>query len=523
MSDFPKSSEPWNILPICVRKPNMEAPDPRQSSPCPSERVLLELVRGELDPERLASMLAHTESCASCELVVAEAGLAITAEAGDLLEQTHHSTRGLFAPGQLIASRYRIQARIGRGGMGEVYLAIDEELGERVALKTIASALGSDPILVEHFKQELRLARKVSHPNVCRTLEFGRHELEAGLSQCFFTMQFIDGVTLRRRLVRSGAFELPEALATVRDLALGLQAIHDQNIVHRDIKPDNVMLAVLAPDERGRAPVPLWLDFGVARVDLRESVSRGLLAGTPDYVAPELLAGKVATRASDVYALGLVLYEMLVGDLRFARVDSFLEAVGRPNLGLPAPSQLRAGLPAALDQLVLECLCASPEGRPTSALAVAERVRAIEVAPTLGNDSHPARSPSVTLERATAAGSRGRFSRAAWLLLAAGVAIATLGARFALAPRTPLPAANDRDQSASNAAPLSPVQPTLFESYPAVSPGHALPTSPPAESARPKLKRSKGSEKPQSTPSASASPHSSSAPPHSVSEFGGRR
>jgi serine/threonine protein kinase len=487
----------------------MAAPEPKVSGPCPSERVILELVRGELDPDRLASMLAHTESCASCELVVAEAGLAITAEAGDLLEQAHSSTRGLFTSGQLIASRYRIQDRIGRGGMGEVYLAVDEELGERIALKTIASALGSDPVLVEHFKQELRLARKVSHPNVCRTLEFGRHELEAGPSQCFFTMQFIDGVTLRRRLVRGGPFDLHEALATVRHLALGLQAIHEQNIVHRDIKPDNVMLA---PDPKQPGIVPLWLDFGVARVDLRESACRGLLAGTPDYAAPELLAGKVATRASDVYALGLVLYEVLVGDLPFARVGSFLEAAGRQNLGASAPSLLRAGIPAALDELVLACLAPAPERRPSSALAVAEQIRAIEVA--LGNASSDIPEPDTSAALIGPAESRRQRSRLPWLLLPGVAVAASIGAYRALVPAAPAPAASVQEEGASNVGLPSLTQSPLPDPSAAAPPEPVLLASPQVQSARPKAKRSKGSEKPASAPSAS---------PHAVSEFGGRR
>src|SRR6185369_12642009 len=272
-------------------------------APCPTEHAILQLVRGELDASVVESLLLHTDACENCALVVAEAGRAISEEAGDEPTPAEQSEGGgPFAAGSLIAGRYRVRARVGRGGMGQVYLAIDEELGERVALKTIAPALACDPLLVEHFKRELRLARQVSHPNVCKTLEFGRHELETGICQRFFTMQFIDGVTLRRRLLEAGAFELHSALGLVRDLALGLQAIHEQNIVHRDIKPDNVMLSA---GFGSGSLVPLWLDFGVARVDLRESASRGVIAGTPDYAAPELLQGEVATHASDLYALGL--------------------------------------------------------------------------------------------------------------------------------------------------------------------------------------------------------------------------
>jgi len=487
----------------------MEAPEPSAIDLCPSEHELLALVRGELTPGRLESILAHTDLCANCALVVGEAGLAVTAETDDVLEQDQRSpTCGIFAKGQLVAARYRIRDRIGRGGMGEVYSAVDEELGEQVALKTIASALGSDPVLVEHFKQELRLARKVSHPNVCRTLEFGRHELESGISQCFFTMQFIDGMTLRRRLIQGEPFELLEALATVRDLALGLEAIHAQNIVHRDIKPDNVMLSA---DAKKRSLVPLWLDFGVARVDLRESTSRGLLAGTPDYAAPELLAGKVATRASDVYALGLVLHEVLVGDLPFARVGSFSEAAFRPSLGPPAPSLLRAGIPAALDDLVLECLSAFPERRPTSALLVADRLHILQMA--LSNEPRSTRVPGVQAALEPARAQREPWRRL-WYLVATAVVAGLLGAHFALRAAAPMSASIRIEPIVSSTTLPSLVQTSRAEAK-ATPPTRALPTvSRPAQTERATAAPTGGSQRPTSMPSAS---------PHTVSDFGGRR
>src|SRR6478609_1558416 len=361
-------------MPPCVRKEQSLGSLEPMNEACPSERTVMQLVRGELGADGLEQLLAHTDTCAHCAIVVAEAGLAVSAELGEEHELPLPShERRAFAPGCLIASRYRIHARIGRGGMGEVYSAVDEELGERVALKTIAPTRGSDPLLVEHFKRELRLARKVSHPNVCKTLEFGRHDLEGGVSQCFFTMQFIEGVTLRRRLSEGERLELEQALGLVHDLAVGLQAIHEQNIVHRDIKPDNVMLTT--EPGTGRL-VPSWLDFGVARADLRESRSLGL-AGTPDYAAPELLHGKVATRASDLYALGLVLHEVLVGNLPFSRVRSFAEAAERGPVEPLRPSAFRSDLPPALDELVRDCLAADPVLRPASAAQLAARLDSI--------------------------------------------------------------------------------------------------------------------------------------------------
>lgn len=472
----------------------MELLDPSSSGACPSEQELLELVRGELDAQRLDDVLAHTGSCEGCAWAVAESGLAIAVEAGDVVEPVRSSAQGLFETGQLIASRYRIQARIGRGGMGEVYSAIDEELGERIALKFIASQLSSDPLFVERFKRELRLARKVSHPNVCKTLELGRHEIEAGISHYFFTMQFIDGVSLRRRLIDGEPFELPEALAVVHDLALGLEAIHQQSIVHRDIKPDNVILAC---NGETRACVPLWLDFGVARIDLRESASRGLLAGTPDYAAPELLEGKVATRASDIYALGLVLYEVLVGDLPFAPVASFSAAAGRASLRQAAPSLLRAGIPGALDELVQECLSASPEHRPPTARLVADRLCAI-------GESLNANSRGLRAERSW---------RRSWLLLLAACAVAALGAWVHLRSASPAPAV--ASGAGETTVPDRAVSGLVQPPEPAPRSSITAPTIPlPAPSARAKAKRNAVLQKPSSAPSASS---------HSVSDFGGRR
>lgn len=468
---------------------------------CPTERAILQLVRGELDVSLIESMLLHTEACDNCALVVAEAGLAISADAGDELNQDGQSeVRGPFASGSLIAGRYRIQARVGRGGMGQVYLAIDEELGERVALKTIAPALACDPLLVEHFKRELRLARQVSHPNVCKTLEFGRHELETGASQCFFTMQFIDGVTLRRRLLEDGAFELQDALSLVRDLALGLHAIHEQNIVHRDVKPDNVMLT---PTFRNASVVPLWLDFGVARVDLRESVSRGVIAGTPDYAAPELLHGKVATHASDLYALGLVLYEVLVGHLPFSHARSFSEAARRRFLIPALPSAFRPGLPAAVDQLVFECLATSPQERPTSAGQVAERLRCILM--DLNGSS-------------VAAPVEQKPAPKRWLRpVAATLVSAMLGAGLAQRASRPAHVAGARSVQALHVGPPSLTPPSATEPKSTPPPTALEIAEPKAPPARAKAARAK----PPETPVAAAS--APTVGPHTLSDFGGRR
>lgn len=343
------------------------------SDACPSEDEVVALFCGQLAPEAISRVLAHADSCSMCALVVAEAGSAFAQQEGQ--RAPLRSPPAVFAPGQIVASRYRIEQRIGHGGMGEVYSAVDQEFYDRVALKTICPAFASEPSSVDRFKLELRLARRISHPSVCRVFEFGRHELSPGASQCFFTLDFIEGVTLRQRLLESGRVDVPSALQFARELASGLAAIHGQNVVHRDIKPENVML----PSEQSGATA-IWVDFGLARVDLRESRSAAILAGTPDYAAPELARGNVASRSSDIYSFGVMLYELLTGALPFASCASFRAATQRIAVDLRAPSVLRPEIPPELDALVLACLQELPERRPPSADHVAARLGEIATA-----------------------------------------------------------------------------------------------------------------------------------------------
>ena len=204
-----------------------------------------------------------------------------------------------FVPGTMLNTRYRIVGLLGRGGMGEVYRAEDLKLGQVVALKFLPMEVTNRPDRLARFHQEVRLARQVSHPNVCRVHDIG----EAG-GQHFLSMEYIDGEDLASLLRRIGRLPPDKALELARQLCAGLTAAHERNVLHRDLKPANVLI-----DGRGRAHLA---DFGLADLSgHRRDVPE--IAGTPGYMAPEQLAGRDVTTRTDVYALGLVLYEMFTG------------------------------------------------------------------------------------------------------------------------------------------------------------------------------------------------------------------
>jgi predicted Ser/Thr protein kinase len=263
---------------------------------------------------------------------------------------------GRFLPGRLVASRYRIIALLGKGGMGEVYRADDLTLGQAVAMKFLPDEAGRDEGLLERFRNEVRMARRVSHPNVCRVYDVGEVE-----GQTFFTMEYIDGEDLASLLRRIGRLPPDKALDIARHLCAGLAAAHAKGVLHRDLKPANIML-----DGRGQVVIT---DFGLAGVadDIRGPEVR---SGTPAYMSPEQLAGKEVSPRSDIYALGLVLYEVFTGKRAFA--EKLAGAVLTGGDRTPSrPSSVVKDLDPIVEKVILRCLETEPSARPTTALAVA--------------------------------------------------------------------------------------------------------------------------------------------------------
>ena len=263
---------------------------------------------------------------------------------------------GRFLPGRLVAGRYRIIALLGKGGMGEVYRADDLTLGQAVALKFLPDEAARDEGLLERFRNEVRIARRVSHPNVCRVYDVGDVD-----GQTFFTMEYVDGEDLASLLRRIGRLPPDKALDIARQLCAGLAAAHSKGVLHRDLKPANIML-----DGRGQVVIT---DFGLAGVadDIRGNEIR---SGTPAYMAPEQLAGKEVSQRSDIYALGLVLYEVFTGKRAFAEKTA-AHLHGHGDHTPSRPSSVVKDLDPIVEKVILRCLEAEPGARPATALAVA--------------------------------------------------------------------------------------------------------------------------------------------------------
>ena len=269
---------------------------------------------------------------------------------------SHGSVDGAeFAPGTRLADRYRIVALLGRGGMGEVYRADDLRLGQPVALKFLPRSLERDVARLERFLGEVRTARQVSHPNVCRVYDIG----EIG-GRHFLSMEYVDGEDLAALLRRIGRLPVDKAVDIARQLCAALAAAHDKGVLHRDLKPANVML-----DGRGKVRLT---DFGLAGT---EGAAEPGLAGTPAYMAPEQFAGRAATVQSDIYALGLVLYELFSGKRAFeAPTIAELRRLHEESHAEQLTSSVR-DLDPAVERVIFRCLEKNPGSRPASAIAVA--------------------------------------------------------------------------------------------------------------------------------------------------------
>ena len=260
-------------------------------------------------------------------------------------------------PGVQLGGRYRIEGMLGQGGMGSVWRAHDRELDEDVALKVIRNdVLASDPAMVDNLKDEIRLARRISHPNILRTHDFG--DLD-GIR--FISMEFVPGPTLRTVIDKRGPLSLPIGLQLGRQLCRGLAAAHDAGVIHRDIKPHNIII--------GPNGVAKIMDFGIAfSHEKHEGLQgEGTVVGTPDYMSPEQIEGDAVDARADIYAVGIVLYEMFTG-IRPFKAANTVQTLMRNLNEIPKPlREIRPELPPLLEDLVARATAKNPDERIQSA------------------------------------------------------------------------------------------------------------------------------------------------------------
>jgi eukaryotic-like serine/threonine-protein kinase len=270
---------------------------------------------------------------------------------------------------QMLDARYQVMKKLGEGGMSYVYLAKEISTGQEVAIKVLSPKLASDKSSVERLRREAGLAMRLDHPNVCRILRLG--ESEDGL--IYLVMPFLHGELLSEREVRDGPMDLAAGLSILRQVCAGLHHAHDLQIVHRDLKPENIMLV---PNEDGsdRAVV---MDFGLAkerRADpsIAKLTATGIILGTPEFMSPEQIRGKALDARSDVYALGIVAFEMFTGKLPFQGRNAQEMMIARLR-GNPTPIRtVRPDIPVVLEKAISKALETNPENRFPTTIAFAD-------------------------------------------------------------------------------------------------------------------------------------------------------
>ena len=275
----------------------------------------------------------------------------------DRASSTASVVKGVPQLGTMLASRYRVQTVLGAGAMGTVFLADDLQLEESIALKVLASeSFIPGTSALQNVKSEIRLARRITHPNVVRV-----HDLGEADGLWFLTMEYVPGMTLRQVVRQHGALALRPGLQIAKQLCRGLAAVHGAGIIHRDVKPQNIMVLP--------SGLVKLMDFGIAQTEggLDLATESGFLVGTPSYMSPEQTQGATVDARSDIYAVGAVMFEMFTGSTPFVADDALKVMQMHVSAEPPAPSGLRPDLPESIERLILACLAKPPARRPASA------------------------------------------------------------------------------------------------------------------------------------------------------------